>query len=274
MSKKTDHPFRKKWGQNFLVDRNLLDKIVRTIDPKKSDSILEIGPGEGVLTELIYPIVKEMVAIEIDPMLIEHLKNRESLKGLNIVHGDVLLQDIENLPVKNLVRVIGNIPYNITSPIIFWLIEQLIFWEDAFIMMQKEVAERLSAVVGTKAYGRFTVVTGAYLNMEYCFTIPPDVFIPKPKVDSAIIRFTKKENPLISDEKYMRFNKLVSAAFSQRRKMLRNTLKAWNFTDYVIINIETGNTLKGWDIHPDLKKQINFTRRPETLTIEEFVTLV
>jgi len=255
MSKKTDHPFRKKWGQNFLADRNLLEKIVRTIDPKKSDSILEIGPGEGALTELIYPIVKEMVAIEIDPMLIEHLKNRESLKGLNIVHGDVLLQDIENLPVKNLVRVIGNIPYNITSPIIFWLIEQLHFWDDAFIMMQKEVAERLSAVVGTKAYGRFTVVTGAYLNMEYCFTIPPDVFIPKPKVDSAIIRFTKKENPLISDEKYMRFNKLVSAAFSQRRKMLRNTLK-------------------GWDIHPDLQEQINFTRRPETLTIEEFVTLV
>ena len=255
MSKKIDHPFRKKWGQNFLADRNLLDKIVRTIDPKKSDSILEIGPGEGALTELIYPIVKEMVAIEIDPMLIEHLKNQKSLKGLNIVHGDVLLQDIENLPVKNLVRVIGNIPYNITSPIIFWLIEQLHFWDDAFIMMQKEVAERLSAVVGTKAYGRFTVVTGAYLNMEYCFTIPPDVFIPKPKVDSAIIRFTKKENPLISDEKYMRFNKLVSAAFSQRRKMLRNTLK-------------------GWDIHPDLQEQINFSRRPETLTIEEFVTLV
>ena len=255
MSKKIDHPFRKRWGQNFLVDRNLLEKIVRTIDPKKSDSILEIGPGEGALTELIFPKVKEMVAIEIDPMLIEHLKNRESLKGLNIVHGDVLLQDIENLPVKNLVRVIGNIPYNITSPIIFWLIEQLIFWEDAFIMMQKEVAERLSAVVGTKAYGRFTVVTGAYLNMEYCFTIPPDVFIPKPKVDSAIIRFTKKENPLISDEKYMRFNELVSAAFSQRRKMLRNTLK-------------------GWDIHPDLQEQINFSRRPETLTIEEFVTLV
>ena len=255
MSRKTDHPLRKKWGQNFLADRNLLDKIVRTINPKKSDSILEIGPGEGALTELIYPIVKEMVAIEIDPMLIEHLKNREILKGLKIVHGDVLLQDIENLPVKNLVRVIGNIPYNITSPIIFWLIEQLHFWDDAFIMMQKEVAERLSAVVGTKAYGRFTVVTGAYLNMEYCFTIPPDVFIPKPKVDSAIIRFTKKENPLISDEKYMRFNKLVSAAFSQRRKMLRNTLK-------------------GWDIHPDLQEQINFSRRPETLTIEEFVALV
>jgi 16S rRNA (adenine1518-N6/adenine1519-N6)-dimethyltransferase len=255
MSKKTDHPFRKRWGQNFLADRNLLDKIVRTIDPKKSDSILEIGPGEGALTELIYPLVKEMVAIEIDPMLIEHLKNRESLKGLNIVHGDVLLQDIESLPVKNLVRVIGNIPYNITSPIIFWLIEQLHFWNDAFIMMQKEVAERLSAVAGTKAYGRFTVVTGAYLNMEYCFTIPPDVFIPKPKVDSAIIRFTKKENPLISDEKYMRFNKLVSAAFSQRRKMLRNTLK-------------------GWDIHPDLQEQINFNRRPETLTIEEFASMV
>ena len=99
-----------------------------------------------------------MVAIEIDPMLIEHLKNRESLKGLNIVHGDVLLQDIENLPVNNLVRVIGNIPYNITSSIIFWLIEQLDYWEDVHIMLQKEVADRLTAEVGTKQYSRLTVI--------------------------------------------------------------------------------------------------------------------
>ena len=250
-----NHPFRKRWGQNFLVDNNLLKKIAHTINPKPDNCILEIGPGEGALTEKIFPYVNEMIGIEIDPLLIEKLKKNNTLKELNIIKGDVLLYEIDNLPISNPIRVIGNIPYNITSPIIFWLIEQLHFWDDAFIMMQKEVAERLSAVVGTKAYGRFTVVTGAYLNMEYCFTIPPDVFIPKPKVDSAIIRFTKKENPLISDEKYMRFNKLVSAAFSQRRKMLRNTLK-------------------GWDIHPDLQEQINFSRRPETLTIEEFVALV
>ena len=253
--KKINHPFLKKWGQNFLVDGNLLDRIARTIDPKKTDSIFEIGPGEGALTERIFSKAGEMAAIEIDPMLIEYLQNRDSLKGLHVVHGDVLLQDIEDLPIKNPVRVIGNIPYNITSPIIFWLIEQLDFWDDAFIMMQKEVAQRVSAKVGTKSYGRLTVVVSAYLNMEYCFTIPPDVFIPKPKVDSAIIRFTKKETPIIPDEKYVRFNKLVADAFSQRRKMLRNTLK-------------------DWDIPTDIQEKIDFTRRPETLTIEEFASMV
>lgn len=253
--KKTDHPFRKKWGQNFLADNNLLDRIARTIDPKETDTILEIGPGEGALTERILPHVNEMAAIEIDPMLIEHLKNRGILDGLHVIHGDVLLQEIDELPVSNPVRVIGNIPYNITSPIIFWLIEQLDFWDDAFIMMQKEVADRLSAEVGTKAYGRLSVVVGAYLDIEYCFTIPPDVFIPKPKVDSAIVRFIKKETPVVPDEKYVRFNKLVSTAFSQRRKMLRNTLK-------------------GWDIPIDIQEKIDFTRRPETLTIEEFASIL
>ena len=159
------------------------------------------------------------------------------------------------MPIKNPVRVIGNIPYNITSPILFWLIEQLDYWEDAYIMMQKEVAERLSASVNTKAYGRLTVVVGAYLDIEYCFTIKPDVFIPKPKVNSAIVHLTKKNPPLIDDHKYKRFNKIVSAAFSQRRKMLRNTLK-------------------GWGISQEKINQIDFTRRPENLTIDEFVYLV
>ena len=122
-------------------------------------------------------------------------------------------------------------------------------------MMQKEVADRLCAKVGTKAYGRLTVVVGAYLDIKHCFTIKPDVFIPKPKVESAIVKFSKREEALIDDKKYIRFNKLVSAAFSQRRKMLRNTLK-------------------GWDIPTAAKKRINFARRPETLTIKEFASLV
>ncbi len=252
---KTDHPFRKKWGQNFLADNNLLDRIARTIDPQNTDAILEIGPGEGALTERILPQAKEMAAIEIDPMLIDHLKNRAALEGLHVIHGDVLLQEIDELPISEPIRVVGNIPYNITSPIIFWLIEQLDFWEDAHIMMQKEVAERLAANVGAKQYGRLSVVVGAYLDIGYCFTIPPDVFIPKPKVDSAIVRFTKKENPVVPDDKYMKFNKLVTAAFSQRRKMLRNTLK-------------------GWDIPQDIQDKIDFTRRPETLTIDEFASMV
>ncbi|MGY8782064.1 MAG: 16S rRNA (adenine(1518)-N(6)/adenine(1519)-N(6))-dimethyltransferase RsmA [Fidelibacterota bacterium] len=253
--KSNRHPFRKKWGQNFLTDSNLLDKIARTINPTLDDTILEIGPGEGALTERIFPYVKAMAAIEIDPLLIEHLKNRPILQGLSLVHGDILLEDIESLPVANPVRVIGNIPYNITTPIIFWLIEQLDFWDDAFIMMQKEVAERLSAKHNTKAYGRLTVVTSAYLNFEYCFTIKPDVFIPKPKVDSAIVRFSKKKKPLIDDEKYIQFNKLVATAFSQRRKMLRNTLKGWSISDKI-------------------KEKIGFDRRPESLTVEEFISMV
>ena len=121
--------------------------------------------------------------------------------------------------------------------------------------MQKEVAKRLTSKVGTKSYGRLTVVSGAYLDFEYCFTIPPDVFIPKPKVESALLRFTKKKDPIISDKKYTRFNKLVASAFSQRRKMLRNTLKSW-------------------DIPIDLQQRVDFNRRPETLTIKEFASLV
>jgi len=253
--KKNAHPFRKKWGQNFLTDSNLLNRIVRTVEPQEDDNFLEIGPGDGSLTELIFPKVKQMVVVEIDPLLIKHLSVRSDLEGLNIIHGDILLQDIEDLPIQEPVRIVGNIPYNITSRIIFWLIEQLDFWDDAFIMMQKEVAQRLTANIGTKEYSRISIVVGAYLNMELCFKIPPDVFIPKPKVDSAIIRFTKKSSPIVADNQYEKFNKIVKMAFSKRRKMLRNSLN-------------------DFDIPISIQEEIDFTRRPETLSIEEFAKLL
>ena len=255
MINKETHSFRKKWGQNFLIDPNIIKKIYRTIDPIGSDNILEIGPGEGVLTKIILPEVNKMVSIEIDRVLVNKLNNSNQLKKLKVVNKDILKTNIYDLDIDNPVRVIGNIPYNITSQIIFWLIEQLDYWSDAFIMVQKEVAHRLIAKVGTKEYSRLTVVVGAYLDVDYCFTIPPTVFIPKPKVDSAFIRFTKKRNALIEDHKYIRFNKLVRAAFNQRRKMLRNSL---------------GN----WDISDQVKEKINFSRRPETLTVKEFASMV
>ena len=250
-----DHHFRKKWGQNFLVDKNLLDKIVSTVNPQANDHILEIGPGEGVLSERILPQVKEMLAVEIDPLLVDQLNKQKNLNDLNVIQGDILHNKIRDLPITNPVRVIGNIPYNITSPIIFWLIEQLDYWDDAFVMTQKEVAQRLTAKVGTKAYGRLTVVVGAYLNVDYRFTIPPNVFIPKPKVDSAFICLTKKKQPLIEDDNYIKFNKIVAAAFNQRRKMLRNSMKSWEFSKLI-------------------KEKIDFSRRPESLSIEEFSLLV
>ena len=254
MKNKT-HPFRKKWGQNFLSDSNLIDKIVKILDIKKNDSVLEIGPGDGLLTEKIFSKVKEMAIVEIDPLLVKHLSIRSDLAGIKIIHGDILMQDIHKIPIKNPVRVIGNIPYNITSSIIFWLIEQLDYWEDVHIMLQKEVADRLTAEVGTKQYSRLTVIVGVYINIELCFKIAPDVFYPKPKVDSAIVRFTKKETPIISDSEFLKFNQIVKAAFSKRRKMLRNSLS-------------------GFDISEKVKKEIDFTRRPETLSIDEFARLL
>ena len=122
-------------------------------------------------------------------------------------------------------------------------------------MLQKEVADRLIAEVGTKQYSRLTVIVGVYINIELCFKIAPDVFYPKPKVDSAIVRFTKKETPIISDAEFLKFNQIVKAAFSKRRKMLRNSLS-------------------GFDIAEKVKKEIDFTRRPETLSIDEFAKLL
>ena len=249
------HSFRKKWGQNFLVDPNIINKIHNTIKPISSDNIIEIGPGDGALTQILLPAVNDMISVEVDPLLIEKLYGNDSLRSLKIIHDDILKINIYDLDIINPVRVVGNIPYNITSQIIFWLIEQLDFWEDAFIMVQKEVAQRLVAKASTKEYGRLTVVVGAYLDVEYCFSIPPTVFIPRPKVNSAFIRFTKKKHALVEDRKYVKFNNVVRVAFNQRRKMLKNSLK-------------------GWDIPDKVKEKINFSRRPETLSIEEFAMLV
>ena len=252
---KSPHSFRKKWGQNFLVDPNIIDKIHNRIKPTNSDNIIEIGPGDGALTQILLPAVKDMISVEVDPLLIEKLYGNDSLRSLKIIHDDILKINIYDLDIINPVRVVGNIPYNITSQIIFWLIEQLDFWEDAFIMVQKEVAQRLVAKASTKEYGRLTVVVGAYLDVEYCFSIPPTVFIPRPKVNSAFIRFTKKKHALVEDSKYVKFNNVVRVAFNQRRKMLKNSLKSWDIPDKV-------------------KEKINFSRRPETLSIEEFAMLV
>ena len=149
----------------------------------------------------------------------------------------------------------GNIPYNITSPILFWLIKQRSHWSDAYLMVQKEMAERLTGRVGTKAYGRLTVMIGVFMDVKICFNISPNVFIPKPKVESSIIRLVMKPKPLIRDDQFKQFEKIVQSAFSQRRKMLRNSLKEFSF-------------------HLKIQEEIDFRRRPETLLIQEFVKLL
>ena len=249
------HYAKKKWGQNFLIDPNLLRKIIRTVNLNTMDNILEIGPGEGVLTEMILPLVEKMSIIEIDPILVEHLRDLKPIEDCQIIHGDVLWLELESLELTKPIKVIGNIPYNITSPILFWLIEQRKYWSESYLMVQKEVGDRLVANVGTKSYGRLTVMTGAFLDFEKCFNIPPEVFVPRPTVDSAFIKISQKSQPIINDDKFDKFENIVKVAFSKRRKMLSNSLKGYNISD-------------------SIKDKIDFTRRPETLSIAEFAELV
>ena len=153
---------KKKWGQNFLVDNNLLEKIIKTINVNDQENVLEIGPGQGALSEKIVDVAKSLSMVEIDPDLIKVLKVHEKLLNLDIINEDILKVNLKNLEINSPV-VVGNIPYNITSPIIFWLIDHFDHWDRAYLMVQKEVAHRLTAKIGTKDYSRVTVMTGLFL---------------------------------------------------------------------------------------------------------------
>jgi len=248
-------PYRKKWGQNFLRDPNLIRKIIRTVEPRREDSFLEIGPGSGSLTKYLCPEVAHLVAVEIDPLLLTILRTQKELSSVKFIQGDILQINLVDLPIPRPVRVVGNLPYNISSPIIFWLIRQREHWKDAFLMVQKEMADRLVAGVGSKEYGRLTVMTRAFFDIELCFTIPPHVFTPRPKVESSFVSLKKKTVPLVEEDRFTIFEKLVGAAFAQRRKMLKNTLA-------------------GFSIVESEQFRVDLRRRPEQLTVEEFVSLL
>ena len=243
---------KKKWGQNFLVDNNLLEKIIKTINIKDTEHVLEIGPGQGALSEKLVDVAKSLSMVEIDPDLIERLKVHEKLSGLTIINQDILKVDLESLSIDSPV-VVGNIPYNITSPIIFWLIDHFDHWNRAYLMVQKEVAQRLTATIGTKDYSRVTVMTSLFFDIEICFSISPNVFLPKPKVQSAFISITKRSDFDQKNVNVKKFSQVVRMAFNQRRKMLRNSLST------LTINSDKCN--------------IDFTRRPEQLTVDEFIDI-
>lgn len=243
---------KKKWGQNFLVDNNLLDKIIKTIDITTAENVLEIGPGQGALSEKLVDVAKSLSMVEIDPDLIKILEVHEKLSGLKIINQDILKVDLDSLEIDSPV-VIGNIPYNITSPIIFWLIDHLDSWDRAYLMVQKEVAQRLTGKIGTKDYSRVTVMTRLFFDIKICFSISPNVFIPRPKVQSAFISIEKRSDFNKNDVNIKKFSQVVRMAFNQRRKMLRNSLSTLN-------------------IDLDVCK-VDFKRRPEQLTVSEFIDI-
>lgn len=243
---------KKKWGQNFLVDNNLLEKIINNVKIDSNENVLEIGPGQGALSEKLVGICNELHMVEIDRDLIAILKQHNKLSQAEIINQDILKVDLPTLDIENPV-VVGNIPYNITSPIVFWLIKYLASWNRAYLMVQKELAQRLTAKIGTKDYSRLTVMTSLYFDIKICFLISPNVFLPKPKVQSAFIEIIKKEDSSHHDINLKSFDQVVRMAFNQRRKMLRNSLSS--------LNIDIKNC------------GIDFTERPEQLSVEDFIEI-
>jgi 16S rRNA (adenine1518-N6/adenine1519-N6)-dimethyltransferase len=225
----------KRFGQNYLHDKNIIKKIINEIAPQPEDTVLEIGPGRGALTELIYGKVKNFIAVEIDTRVIDDLQSR--YPDLQLIQKDFLKTDPNTLfdSNKKKLRIIGNIPYNLTSPIIFKTIRNSGFIEDAVLMVQHEVAKRMTASKGTKDYGILTVLLNYFTNTDLCFKVSPNAFYPKPKVTSAVVHLRLKDLNITQENREM-FIRIVKACFGNRRKTLKNSLsnsifKELNFSD-------------------------------------------
>ena len=211
------HPFRKKWGQNFLRDPNTITKIINCLQPCASDTILEIGPGDGALTSELNKQSDHIHVVEIDPLLVAQLE-KYNYSNVVIHRADFLDWDLSHL-TKGF-KIIGNLPYYISSPILFKLLAWH-NWERMLLMFQKELAQRIVSKHGNKSYGRISVMCQVYCDVNIEFMVSKNVFQPKPGVDSAVLKFFPKNNDLPD---FSAFSKLVKQAFSQRRKKLKNNL--------------------------------------------------
>lgn len=222
------HSPRKRFGQHFLRDRRVLTRILAALAPRADDHIVEIGPGKGALTCYLFPHCRRLDVIEIDCDLVELLRQKFSgIQNLHIHCADALKFDFTHLtkPGKPL-RVVGNLPYNISTPLLFHLFGQKQVIGDMLFMLQKEVAERLAAVSASRQYGRLSVIAQYHCQIEKLFTVGPESFQPPPKVTSAVVRLTPYRVPLVDVGDYTCFETVVAAGFGQRRKTLRNALKS------------------------------------------------
>lgn len=257
--------FSKSLGQNFLIDGNIVRKIVDEGDITPEDYIIEIGPGMGTLTEELALRAKKVIAIEIDDTLLPILdETLGKYDNVQVIHGDVLKIDIEKLIEENLsggpVKVVANLPYYVTTPIIAKLIEDNLNLESIIVMVQKEVAERMEAGPGGKEYGSLSVFVNFYSKPEIVVKVPKTVFMPQPKIDSAVIKLEiKKELPDVDKDKFF---KIVKAAFSKRRKTILNSLSTYGF------NIEKETIKEALE-----KLNINVDTRAENLSVEDFIKI-
>jgi len=219
------HAARKRFGQHFLHDRAIIQKIVAAIDPQPDQYLIEIGPGLGALTRPLLEHARTLEVVELDRDVIPLLQEHCAGMGTLIVHsGDVLTFDVAALAAGRTVRICGNLPYNISTPLLFHLLESGASIADMTFMLQKEVVMRMVASPGSKAYGRLGVMLAAYGRSERLFDVGPGAFRPPPKVDSTIVRVVPHATPPFAIPDRTRFAAVVSAAFGQRRKTLRNSL--------------------------------------------------
>ena len=247
------HIAKKKFGQNFLVDQSIINSLIQAIAPQPEDLMVEIGPGLGAMTQPLIKHLKHLHVVEIDRDIISWMQGFYPADKITIHNSDVLKFDFNNIGKR--IRVVGNLPYNISSPILFKLLENTAQIIDMHFMLQKEVVERMVAQPSTSEYGRLSVMLQYKLQMEYLVTVPPDAFDPAPKVESAFVRCVPHAQLPHPAQDELLFAKVVLQAFGQRRKTLRNTLKGLlDDAGFATLNIDS-------------------QQRAENLSVAEFVQI-
>ena len=260
--------FQKRFGQNFLIDTHVLERIIEASEITKDDFVLEIGPGIGTMTQYLAEAAREVTAVEIDDTLIPILKDTlKEWDNVTVLHGDILKTDIRKIAdEKNQgrpIKVVANLPYYITTPIIMGLFESHVPVDSITVMVQKEVADRMQTGPGSKDYGALSLAVQYYAEPKIVANVPPNCFMPRPKVGSAVIRLTRHQNPPVTtlDEKLM--FRLIRASFNQRRKTLSNSLKNSQELPYSKEEVEAVITECGLPLNI----------RGEALTLEQFARL-
>ena len=255
---------RKRWGQHFLVDRNILNKIVQTAQIGKEDTVLEVGPGLGEMTLALAGQARNVIAVEIDPKLVGILRNKTATSpNVEIIGKDILKVDFREIADRDgrSIKVVANLPYQISTPLLFRFIEEREVFSTLTVMVQREVAERMVAPPGGKEYGPLSIFVQLFSELSIRFFVKPSAFFPPPNVDSAVIQMTWKERPTVGPEDEEWFRRVVRGCLGYRRKTLINALK---HSGLVLPEDAEGRMGEvGIDSH----------RRPETLAIEEFATL-
>lgn len=256
--------FHKKYGQNFLIDSHVIDKIIAAAEIDKDTKVLEIGPGIGTLTQYLAEAAEEVVAVEIDDKLIPILdKTLADYDNVRIIHGDILKQDIASIFGEKPFKIVANLPYYITTPIIMSLLESKVPAESITVMIQKEVAERMQAAPGSKDYGALSLAVQYYAEPYLAANVPPNCFMPRPNVGSAVIRLKRLAEPSVNVQDDKQMFKLIRGAFNQRRKTLANAVSNFEGLSFSRQDVEEALT----------KLELDSRVRGEALSLEQFAAL-